>query len=202
LTEALARSVALEGAATGRGLREAAGLAVVDCVQKHFEGLPPNRSFPGETSGFWKQASRSTNLVVGDDVAIVSVNKLGVRQRLLGGELHPTGDKKYLAIPARAEAYGKTPGDFDNLRFAILGRFGAVLIEAERTDLGLPGRGTKRKKPGTRVKNKGETGGAVMFWLKRSVTQEGNPNIIPSKETINRVVKTAADEWIAERMKR
>ncbi len=152
---------------------------LVSLTQRHFQALPPNKM--GFTStGFWSEASSSTHGEVIGSGVIISTGKIGVRQRYFGGVIKPV-NKQYLALPARAEAYGKSPREFDNLICIDLGRQqGAprlVLVEADASRVSIG----RKKKDGTRtVQNAGETGGGIMFWLVKQVVQQPDPNIIPS----------------------
>ena len=97
-----------------------------------------------------------------------------------GGTITPK-EGKYLALPAIAEAYGKSPRLFDFLTFRP-GRRGGALVEAERTLLKIG----RKKKDGTRsVKSAGEGwGGRVWYWLVKSVRQDADANALPSPKAI------------------
>lgn len=173
-------------------LRKRMAVDVLNLFQDHYRTLPPNRQFPGRTTHFWADAARSTSFSLQDDGFTITTNKQGVLQRYLGGTIKPTGGRKYLTIPAREEAYGKLASDFNNLRFAIT-EAGPALVEADATRIKIG----NKKKDGTRtVKDMGETGGAVMFWLRRSVTQRGNKAIIPSDAQITEVALTGARDHL------
>lgn len=187
VTENTARPalVALQGVMTVKQLSKNVGEAEVILFQSHFRNAPANKmGFP--TTGFWKQAVRATNYQATDAGAVISVNQVGVRQRLLGGEIHPVNGK-YLAIPARAEAYGKSPKEFDNLIVAFKGRQPYALVEAAATKvkLGRKSRGTA----GVRSYDTESTGGGVYFWLVKSVNQLPDPTAIPDEREIQQTAK-------------
>src|SRR4051794_32499117 len=83
------------------------------CITDNFRAQPSNKmGFP--STGFWRDAVRSTNYRIEDDGAVVTVNKIGVRLRYFGTEGLPGGvlrpvNAKMLAIPAHPDAYGKSP---------------------------------------------------------------------------------------------
>lgn len=54
----------------------------------------------------------------------VSINNIGLAQRYFGGVIAPR-EKKWITIPAVAEAYGKRAGSFNNLQFINSMRFPA-----------------------------------------------------------------------------
>jgi len=171
--------------------------------QNWFASKPPNKNgWP--TTGFWQKQrdsvhSSSTSNNLGAEVRI-GMGTVGLRQRLLGGTItagrniskfsgKPT---KYLTIPARAEAYGKRSFDFSNLR-VLFGRGGKAiaLVEADATKVEL---GPKNRKTGARSYSTQATGGAVMFWLVTSVTQQADPSVLPPTESIGNTVIFALSE--------
>ena len=88
--------------------------------RNHLRSLPKNRKgYP--STGFWESAARSvTGVAVGGD-AIISADKLGLRQRLYGGTI-AARNVKNITIPICAEAYGTTVNDwgYENLCLVIL----------------------------------------------------------------------------------
>lgn len=158
------------------------GRAMVKLFREHFQSLPDNKhGWP--TTNFWARAVKSTNYSLLADGISVNVNQQGVRQRLEGGEIHPV-DKKYLAIPAREEAYGKRPHDIPNLELAFSRKGGSVhafaLVEAAFTEVSFG----RQRKDGSRKVTPGKEHGGVMFWLVKSVHQHADPNVIPGDEEI------------------
>lgn len=159
------------------------GAAVKKLFQMHLLGNPSNRQgWP--STGFWAGAARSTSYAVVRDGALVSVAKQGVRQRYVGGEIHPV-KASYLTLPARAEAYGKRAGEFDNLVVAWRREGGKsvpwALVEAPSQSVAF---GRRRKDNSRKVTEGSEVGGAVYFWLVKSVTQKGDRSVLPSDEEI------------------
>lgn len=183
-------------------LNPAIGAAEVVLFQKHFLSLPTNRQgFP--STGFWADAARATNYAVLAEDVLISVNKLGARQRYEGGEIKPTGGKKYLTIPAVAEAYGRRAGEFNNLELAfhrVAGRAEAfALVEAQATEVSF---GRKRKDGSRKVTPGNSVGSRVMFWLVKSVRQAANPDVIPSSEQIIETAMVTIDSAIERALRR
>jgi hypothetical protein len=167
-----------------RFVNRIAGRAGQNVVRSHlfkYNAEHPNQ-LGGKRTNFYAQAARGTTFVSDDSKAVVSINQVGIRQRWLGGEIKPTGTNprtgqpiKYLAIPARAEAYGRRAGELDNLSIQW-GKNGPVaLVENLATKV----RSTKKG-----FKSAGETGGAVYYWLVPSVVQQGDPGVIPTREQL------------------
>jgi hypothetical protein len=183
-----------------RGILGAMATAVKKEVQDNFLQQPPNKQgFP--SSNFWPDAARSTSTQVEDDQATVTVNKLGVLQRLEGGDIDPVR-ATYLAIAAIAPAYNHSPREFPFLHFGFAlnqwGKLQPALIEAQRTELKF---GAKRK-DGTRkvTPTVSIIGGGVFFWLTKHVHQDPNPDVLPTTEEMSRAALDAGNEFL-ERQK-
>lgn len=135
-------------------------------TRKHFIDL--NRTRPNQLGGkrtnFYTQAARGTTFASDAHGADISVNQVGIRQRLEGGVIMPKNGK-YLTIPARAEAHGRRAREFSNLK-VMFGKGGVpvALVEADST----------------RVKDRKEQGGGVMYWLVRRVVQQPDPSVMPN----------------------
>ena len=161
------------------------GRSGVNTLREHFFGLNasrPNR-LGGKRTQFYADAARGTSSVTQPDGALISVNQVGIRLRLLGGTVRAGANgsgKKWLTIPARAEAHGKRAGEFNDLRFVFF-EHGAALVRNEQTTLK---RKRDRKTGKVSYVAGEERGGEVMFWLKRSVTQKPDPGVLPRPELV------------------
>lgn len=198
--------LALQYGVSEAQLKPKIGAAVKLLVQKNFLKLPENKmGFP--STGFWADAARSTNYQAVAEGALVSVNKQGVRQRLLGGEITPVKGK-YLTIPAIAEAYGKRAGEFSNLRIQFgRGRQPVALVERSQEPGGPSRTGTSQKgrNKGSRKVSAPPQPGRVYYWLVKSVSQRGNPDVMPTGEEIEataiEAVAAAANRAVARTQK-
>ncbi len=160
--------------------------------QNHFLKLPSNKmGFP--STGLYEQFAKSTQFQTHGDGVSITVNHGAARQRLEGGPIKPTGGKKYLTIPATAEAYGHRAGEFTNLRLSFYKKGGEL-----RMFLGNPqGHIATEIAPKKSGKNKGKykatasrTGLVPYFWLVKEVIQKPDRSILPTDEEI---VQTALD---------
>jgi hypothetical protein len=183
----------LEQVMTHQNIAANIGEAETILFQNHFAQLGPNKNgWP--TTAFWPRAARAVNWQAFPQSLVISVNQIGVRQRYLGGEIHPTAGHKYLTIPARAEAYGKLAGEFSNLKVAFSRGHAFALVEADATKVSF---GRKRK-DGTRKVTQGDTiGGGVMFWLVKSVYQNPDPTVLPSDEQIQATAVATVNDLAA-----
>lgn len=188
----------LKARISGFEMRNVAGRAGVLTVQAHLRGLGPNKQFPQQTTNFWARAARATNYRHEGDSVIVAINQIGVRQRYKGGTISAR-NAKYLTIPATQEAYGKLASEFDNLKFVKFRSGAAALVEALATQVKI---GAKRKDGTRKVTNLGETGGRVVYWLRKSVTQQPNEGVIPNKEQMLDAVGKALKVYLDMRRKR
>ncbi len=129
-----------------------------------------------------------------------TINQVGLAQRWLGGDIEAGrgtssttgGPTKYLAIPARAEAYGKAPGEFDDLEFIPLGNRKGMLVEAMQSRF-IEG---KKSKSGARDYHIENVGGLVMFWLVPKVHQEADPDVMPTNEDMAEAARYAMDNYL------
>lgn len=86
------------------------GPRVVKLTQNHFLHLPHNKK-GWKSTNFWADAARSTHWQTFPEGVMLSVSKIGVRQRYHGGIIRPV-NAKALTIPIDEHAYGKTAADF------------------------------------------------------------------------------------------
>ena len=189
---------ALQGVLNAKQIAASVGEAEVLLFQNHFRNAPSNKQgWP--TTNFWPRAAKSTNWRAFENGVLINVNQQGVRQRLVGGEIHPGPGKKYLTIPARAEAYGKTAGEFNNLKLAFHRVGGQVkafaLVEADATVVKL---GKKNRKTGERSYDTDVTGGGVFFWLVESVYQAPDHTVIPEDRDIQAVAMDTIKELVQQ----
>lgn len=180
------QSVAQEGARRGAH-------AVAGVVRDHLYDLNSRRHRPGGpiTPQFYADAAKSVSVTD----STVSITKLGLAQRWLGGTIRAgsgtssaTGlATKYLAIPARAEAYGHPPSDFHDLLFVPRKNGGAMLIQALQTLVAWGKTGPR---------SRGERGGLVMYWLKTEVTQAPDPTVMPTEEEMISAAAEAINDYL------
>lgn len=172
------------------------GPRVTRLVQRNFlkkENAGNKHGWP--STHFYARAAEATNWQEGFGFVMISVNQIGVRQRLQGGDINPTGGRKYLTIPAVAEAYGKRAGEFNNLRFGFVldpetGKTRPALVEAEATQIKI----SKIKKSGKRTitPTSSTTGKVAIFYLIAGAHQEADPTVLPTDEEF----QTAMDQSI------
>ena len=181
------------GALSGDEVKRAMGAALRLTIINHFArlegdiGRHKTAARLGATStGFYADCARGTQLPeVRPDGVAVAITKEGIAQRYFGGTIKPGASKKWLTIPAIAEAYSKRARSFSNLRFVPLGPDLAALVERRATLL-------KRSRKG--FTPAAETIGPVWYWLKRQVTQPADPNVLPMpKEMIDAAAKEGND---------
>ena len=179
---------ALESMLTPGQIAASVGEAEAALFQDNFRKNGTNKNH-WPTTGFWPRAAGTTSWQATDDGVTISVNQTGVRQRFLGGPIQAKNGHKYLTIPACAAAYGKTAGDFSNLKpvpYISNGHLAFALVEADAVS--------------TRRKNKSASsdlaGGGVYFWLVQSVNQAPDPTVLPDESEIRQTASDAIQSLI------
>jgi hypothetical protein len=179
-----------------RAIAEAMGRPLRDLVSDHFCGLPANKQgFP--SIGFWQDASEATRFELGDDGVTIVTDKIGVRQRYFGGLIaagvgtssatgQPTG---YLTIAAVPEAYGKRAAELGELKFVRFGRGS----EAHCALVRVAPKVAARKGGAPTDKAIAQT---VIYWLRQSVWQEGNPAVLPGDEEFADTIVQVLDQLL------
>jgi hypothetical protein len=180
------------------GARAAASL-----TRRHLLALDisaPNR-LGGPRTHFYAAAAQSVQEPAQEDGgASFTITKTGLAQRRFGGPIEAGKGTssvtrrltQYLSIPARAEAHGKVPGDFDNLVFIPNRYGGGRLVEKLRTSTLLISRGN-RSNPSTNTAD-----GLVMFWLVTGVHQEPDPKVLPDEAVLAGVALEGADNYLSQ----
>jgi hypothetical protein len=190
----------VKGAVRTEALNAEIGRTVVGRLQRHFFELDASRpnALGGKRTHFYAEAAKGTQYHAGVDEVRVSVNALGLRQRLEGGTIRPVR-AKYLTIPVIAEAYGHRAREFQNLHVIYDRSHKPVaLAEAPQTTV-------------TRDRRKGAKGfrpvqerpiGRVFFLLVKSVQQQADRSVIPSDEELQRTAAQAANNFFGRLARR
>ncbi len=173
-------------------------------VRNHLFALDAERpnALGGTRTHFYASAAKSvTEPVQAGAGAKFTITKTGLAQRWLGGvikagqgESSASGKAtQYLAIPARAEAYGKAPGEFNDLEFVKLKGGRGMLVQTLQTQLkfGRKNKAGVRKVSGTTV------GGLVMFWLVKEVNQKPDPTVMPTEAEIAEAARYEMNDYLS-----
>lgn len=153
----------------------------------------------GDRTHFYSSTGQGVTSERIPDGVRFSINQLGIRQRYQGGVIEPTGGKRYLTIPAIAEAYGRRAGEFSNLRLVFRRRDGQVravaLEEAPATEVNLGKRGQRKKDNSDVYSFAQKTGGRIYFWLVPRVVQQPDPSVMPSEADFAEAVLAGAEPY-------
>lgn len=157
------------------------GRRVANDLRKHFamrQAEGPRNKFGAPTSNFWGEVRQATSdAEPTDNGGTVTIAHPAIAQKVYGGTIR--ADDKLLSIPARAEAYGKSPRTFANLK-AIFFEHGGALVEVDATKV----RSRKTKDGGRKFSSGGTLGGLVFYWLVEQVTQKKDPDALPSEAVL------------------
>lgn len=168
-------------------------------LRKHFldrNSEPNQRNWPKKN--FWSRIASATALEsVSGNEAVVAISDPAINQKVHGGTITPKRGK-YLAIPARGEAYAAgSPRRFDFLQVIFgRGRRPVALAERPRTDIRWGG----RNKKGQRRVTEGHTrpGGLVWYWLTKSVTQGPDRRALPEPGVIYAGISETIREFFGQ----
>jgi hypothetical protein len=177
-----------------------------------FHQQNPNQ-FGAPRSGIYADMARSVNVQEGRDSS-VSITHTAILQKIFGGEIKPR-TKRFLTLPAIAEAYGKPSRDFgvglkvETIEMdALAERDGGVpeyipqglqsrpwakaLVEAERTELSSDffKKSGRKKQIWEKARKRG---GRVVYWLVRKVNQKATLGIIPHQAEIEAEILAGVD---------
>jgi hypothetical protein len=181
-------------------LRAIIAPALVRHTQTHLLRNGKNkRGWP--STGFWADAARGTSwqsVDSGKNVSVViSINKIGVRQRFYGGLIRPV-NKKALAIPISPVSYGHLPSDFPGL-FLLPTKKGAYLVQNDSAAAGKETKTSYRDRRGAmggNAKRRQRAQLNFLFKLVGSVNQPADPSVIPSTEELMEVAMTRIEEAV------
>jgi hypothetical protein len=153
------------------------GQAARNTYREHLFGLNSSRAnrLGGKRTNYFAGAARGTSWSATSDTVTVSINQVGIRQRVFGGKI-TARTSKFLTIPACPEAYGKRAREFGDLKYIIFPKGGPALV---------------------RVTGKGDAAKLkVMYWLRRSITQLPDPSVLPYPQLVLTRIHTAVSSTI------
>lgn len=203
--DALSRINGIERGLDAPRLQPIVGRSAVNVYRAHLFALNqerPNR-LGGPRTNFYAQAARGTSWRQLGDAVVVSIASVGIRQRYYGGTIKPKV-RRYLTIPAVAEAYGKRASEFPELKFALVpdprsGRLRPALVRKDASEVTLIDTRTVRGR--TKVfKREGQ--GRVLFWLVRQVQQQPDPSVLPSQEAVQGQVSRDLNDYVTRLIER
>jgi len=174
-------------------VNEVVGEAAATVYQQHFIAREKSHS---PNSHYYGKAAKATGYQVVPGGVLISIAHVGIALHFFGGTVkagkgisRATGrPTKYLTIPARDEAKGRTAADFDSL-IILWGRNGPyALAKTVRTQLSVK----RNKNTGAvTVGSRGVQGGEVLFWLKKEITVQKDPTVLPEPAIVTRAASRA-----------
>lgn len=184
------------------GLHEAIAKAAADKTREHLKARDNTHAnkLGGKRSHFYWNAAETVYGEATAEGAEVVIDKLGLRQRWLGGDIYPVNAKR-LAIPARSESYGVPPKEFPGDLTVIKFKSGAMALVKDDQDHGVdPLSGGYRIRSAERgqKRTRKKTVGLVEYWLVDHVYQEPDPTVLPSPQELLNVVTEAASGYFHE----
>jgi hypothetical protein len=187
------------GARRKAELNEAMGNRVQSLTRDHLVayGLGHPNKLGGRRTNYWGRAAQDVMapevMSITDANATMTLSTPGITRAFQDIIVRPgtkTPGVKYLALPARAEAYGLKPREIPGL---VLFWFGkgkpgglAEGVPVTRTH------DTKRGKAGSTYL----TPGLVMFWFAKQATQPQDRSLLPSDEAWSQAASTGAADFV------
>lgn len=147
-------------------------------------------------SGHLERAAESVHSESDESAATVSVTSPGISRAFGAVTITPGSGKKYLTIPATAEAYNKKAGAFNDLRLAFFkgGLLGLVKADQSRlSDRRAGGFGVESK---AAKADKTKERPPVYYWLKKSVTQKQDRTLLPSDKLLQSAAEEGTRDWL------
>lgn len=189
--------------ANGDGWRKRVGTEVREYLKSHFRKLDENKPHkpywngPGQRTHHYAAAARQTSYALTDTAIVVTTDKEGIASRQRDTLIAPK-KKKWLTIPAIAQAHGKVAADFGNLRFVKFSDTLAALVEkASGATKGQSGKGVIGKKARLALVKASGYRNLVYFWLKKSTVVPMDAEIVPTIAEIESVAEQAAKNYFA-----
>jgi hypothetical protein len=151
----------------------AAGRAVANLLRKHYterNAANPNK-LGGKRTNFWLQIKRGVQAPVakGANAVVVSITHPAIAQKVKGGTITPKR-RKFLTIPVRPEAYGRTAATFTaetgSALKLVFGKGGPWALASED--------------------------GLIQYILRRKVTQRPDPEALPPPDRMRDAALGAA----------
>lgn len=176
-------------------LRNILGPGLTVFTQDHLRANGTNRrGWP--TTNFWARAARATSWTAYGAVGglMITINQVGVRQRMLGGPIAPV-KAKALAIPISPVSYGHVPADFPAL-FLLRTPKGAYLVQRGQQLSEKTGRvvGSKSRAGNAGRRLKAELN--FLFKLSAGVNQQPDPGVVPSGDQLAEVGLTLIERAV------
>lgn len=150
-------------------------------------------------TGHLERAAESVSSDSDASGATVTVTSPGITRAFRDITITPGAGKKYLTIPATAEAYGKRAGAFSDLRLQFFGKGLMGLVKAEQSAIATRARSgfdTQRNSRRAPLLDAGR--GDVYYWLKKSVKQKQDRTLLPSDATLQAAAEEGTLDWLRD----
>lgn len=174
---------------TARRLNAAVGKRVEIEHRRYFAARPRNKKgWPSQ--GFWRRRIRNATALTSYDAqgSVVTIADPAMNQKVYGGTIRPR-EGKFLTIPARKEANGRSPRTFNDLRFVPIpgrGKLVGLLVRARQTFVG----------------NRRTVGGEVFYYCVTEVNQAPDPDALPRPIAIETAINDEVGKFFTREWKR
>jgi hypothetical protein len=170
-------------------MNQAIGERARELTRNHLVAIAESRHATAERlgatpSGHWGQAAEKTTFEADGIGATVSVHQRGISRVAHDVEIKPGEGKKYLTIPAIAEAYNQRAYRVPGLHL-IFGRKAGEAARPIALGTGAASEikyGRIRKDGSRKITHTASQLGTIWYWLVKSVHQKQDRTLLPSDE--------------------
>jgi hypothetical protein len=142
-------------------------------------------------SGHLERAAESVTSTSDAEGATVTVTSPGITRAFQDITIKPGAGKKYLTIPATAEAYNRRAGSFTDLRLQFFKRGTLLaLVKADQSSVAT------RTESGFSSERAAGGKGTVFYWLKKSVFQTQDRTLLPSDQHLIAAAEEGAADYL------
>lgn len=166
-------------------LHEGIGARATELTRNHLVAIAQSRHATAERlgaspTGFWGQGVEKTTFTADEKGATVSIRQPGVGRAFHDVTTEPGAGKKYLTLPAIAEAYGKVARSVPDLTAMIRWKDGQRRAVALAK---VSGKGKERTE-------------TAWYWLVKSVRQKQDRTLLPSDEEYRLIALVATRDYL------
>jgi hypothetical protein len=181
-----------EGLSDRTRLNHAAAEGAVVPIKRNFRKLAQtnHNKLGAPSSGFWQRMQQGTYTDADSTAGYIGMPR-EVALRYFGGTVVPKVAAN-LALPARTEAYNKSPRDFTDLRLVVFGAGGAMaLVQTNQQAISY-----RKTKKGVKVVKGAVKGGLVFYWLAKSATIDPDPTVLPDEATLTGAANNSVSDYV------
>jgi len=194
----------LDGLSDRSGMHEAIGEEVRTLVRDYLTNVTGARHDTAERlgatpSGHWSQAAETLDMTADDEAATVSIHDPAAGRALHDVTITPGPGKKFLTIPAIAEAYNQRAYQIPGLVAITSGDKGVLMMPNRASDGDRTLYASRKYKTDKSYSSQiieGSQRGTVWYYLVSSVTQIQDRTLLPSDQALLQAAMQGARNYL------